>query len=40
MGAAARARVVRDFSWEAHCRALDARLQRAGALDERAAARR
>ena len=27
LGAAARARVVRDFSWEAHCRALDARLQ-------------
>ncbi len=27
MGAAARARVVRDFSWQAHCRALDARLQ-------------
>jgi glycosyltransferase involved in cell wall biosynthesis len=28
MGAAARARVVRDFSWDAHCRALDARLRR------------
>jgi len=27
MGAAARTRVVRDFSWDAHCRALDARLQ-------------
>lgn len=27
MGAAARARVVRDFSWEAHCRALEARLR-------------
>ena len=27
MGTAARARVVRDFSWDAHCRALDARLQ-------------
>lgn len=27
MGAAARARVVRDFSWEAHCAALDARLR-------------
>ena len=27
MGAAARARVVRDFSWDAHCAALDARLQ-------------
>jgi glycosyltransferase involved in cell wall biosynthesis len=27
MGAAARARVVRDFSWQAHCRALSARLQ-------------
>ena len=27
LGAAARARVVRDFSWEAHCRALDARIQ-------------
>jgi glycosyltransferase involved in cell wall biosynthesis len=27
MGTAARARVVRDFSWEAHCRALDARLR-------------
>lgn len=27
MGAAARARVVHDFSWHAHCRALDARLQ-------------
>jgi glycosyltransferase involved in cell wall biosynthesis len=30
MGAAARARVVRDFSWEAHCRALSARLQALG----------
>jgi glycosyltransferase involved in cell wall biosynthesis len=28
MGAAARERVVRDFSWAAHCRALDARLRR------------
>ncbi len=27
MGAAARERVVRDFSWAAHCRALDARLR-------------
>ena len=27
MGAAARARVTRDFSWDAHCRALDARLR-------------
>jgi glycosyltransferase involved in cell wall biosynthesis len=27
LGVAARARVVRDFSWEAHCRALDARLR-------------
>ena len=27
LGAAARERVVRDFSWEAHCRALDARLR-------------
>jgi glycosyltransferase involved in cell wall biosynthesis len=27
LGAAARERVVRDFSWQAHCRALDARLQ-------------
>ena len=27
MGAAARARVVRDFSWQSHCRALDARLR-------------
>jgi glycosyltransferase involved in cell wall biosynthesis len=27
MGAAARARVVRDFSWQAHCRALDVRLR-------------
>jgi glycosyltransferase involved in cell wall biosynthesis len=27
LGAAARARVVRDFSWDAHCRALDARLR-------------
>jgi glycosyltransferase involved in cell wall biosynthesis len=27
MGDAARARVTRDFSWEAHCRALDARLR-------------
>jgi glycosyltransferase involved in cell wall biosynthesis len=27
MGQAARARVVRDFSWEAHCRALDARFR-------------
>jgi glycosyltransferase involved in cell wall biosynthesis len=30
MGAAARARVVRDFSWEAHCRALSVRLQALG----------
>ena len=28
MGAAARARVVRDFSWAAHCAALDQRLRR------------
>jgi glycosyltransferase involved in cell wall biosynthesis len=27
MGAAARARASRDFSWDAHCRALDSRLQ-------------
>ena len=27
LGAAARARVVRDFSWDAHCAALDARLR-------------
>ena len=27
MGDAARARVTRDFSWDAHCRALDARLR-------------
>ena len=27
MGQAARARVVRDFSWEAHCRALDGRFR-------------
>jgi glycosyltransferase involved in cell wall biosynthesis len=27
LGAAARARVVREFSWDAHCRALDARLR-------------
>ncbi|HEX5069087.1 MAG TPA: glycosyltransferase family 4 protein [Vicinamibacterales bacterium] len=27
LGAAARERVVRDFSWQAHCRALDARLR-------------
>jgi glycosyltransferase involved in cell wall biosynthesis len=27
LGEAARARVVREFSWQAHCRALDARLQ-------------
>ena len=27
MGAAARARVVQDFSWTAHCRALDGRLR-------------
>jgi len=27
MGAAARTRVVRDFSWEAHCRILDKRLR-------------
>jgi glycosyltransferase involved in cell wall biosynthesis len=27
LGAAARDRVVRDFSWDAHCRALDARLR-------------
>ena len=39
MGAAARARVVRDFSWEAHCAALDARLRAAGHVDERAAPR-
>ena len=30
MGAAARERVVRDFSWAAHCAALDRRLQRLG----------
>jgi glycosyltransferase involved in cell wall biosynthesis len=28
MGAAARDRVVRDYSWQAHCRALDAALRR------------
>jgi alpha-maltose-1-phosphate synthase len=28
LGAAARDRVVRDFSWQAHCAALDARLRR------------
>jgi glycosyltransferase involved in cell wall biosynthesis len=28
MGVAARARVVNDFSWDAHCAALDARLRR------------
>ena len=28
LGAAARERVVRDFSWDAHCAALDARLRR------------
>jgi len=27
LGAAARARAVRDFSWEAHCAALDQRLR-------------
>jgi glycosyltransferase involved in cell wall biosynthesis len=27
LGAAARARIVRDFSWEAHCRVLDIRLR-------------
>jgi len=27
LGAAARARVVRDFSWDAHCAALDLRLR-------------
>jgi glycosyltransferase involved in cell wall biosynthesis len=27
LGAAARARVVRDFSWDAHCRALDGRFR-------------
>jgi glycosyltransferase involved in cell wall biosynthesis len=27
MGAAARARVVRDFSWDAHCAVLDRRLR-------------
>jgi glycosyltransferase involved in cell wall biosynthesis len=27
LGAAARERVVRDFSWDAHCAALDARLR-------------
>jgi glycosyltransferase involved in cell wall biosynthesis len=27
LGAAARTRVVRDFSWQAHCRALSARLE-------------
>ncbi len=32
-------RVVRDFSWEAHCAALDARLAPAGHHDERPAAR-
>jgi glycosyltransferase involved in cell wall biosynthesis len=30
MGAAARERVVRDFSWAAHCAALDRRLKRLG----------
>jgi len=27
LGAAARARVVRDFSWDGHCAALDVRLR-------------
>jgi phosphatidylinositol alpha 1,6-mannosyltransferase len=27
MGAAARTRVVREFSWDAHCRVLDKRLR-------------
>lgn len=31
LGAAARARVVRDFSWDAHCRQLDTRLRTLGA---------
>ena len=39
MGAAARARVVRDFSWEAHCRAARARACRRWRPRERAAAR-
>jgi glycosyltransferase involved in cell wall biosynthesis len=30
LGTAARARVVRDFSWQAHCAALDARLRQLG----------
>jgi glycosyltransferase involved in cell wall biosynthesis len=30
LGIAARARVVRDFSWQAHCAALDARLRQLG----------
>ena len=37
LGAAARARVVRDFSWQAHCRALDARLRDARPPHEHAA---
>ncbi|HEX7779081.1 MAG TPA: glycosyltransferase, partial [Vicinamibacterales bacterium] len=31
LGSAARERVVRDFSWQAHCAALDARLRQLGA---------
>lgn len=31
LGTAARERVVRDFSWQAHCAALDARLRQLGA---------
>ena len=31
LGTAARERVVRDFSWQAHCTALDARLRQLGA---------
>ena len=32
LGGAARARAVRDYSWEAHCRALDRRVSRRHAL--------
>jgi glycosyltransferase involved in cell wall biosynthesis len=37
LGAAARERVVREFSWDAHCRRLETALE--GALERRAGAR-
>jgi glycosyltransferase involved in cell wall biosynthesis len=39
LGAAARERAVRDYSWSAHCRALDAAFQRATNHEQRAASR-